>query len=160
MNDFNNAISVMDSFSAKFEETMNNLKKDLQKQLETAFKLFFEKHPEVATIHWVQYTPYFNDGDECVFGVHELYFTKTPWNELENYWGEDDEGLISEKYWDNVTRKYVINPDLSSDLAEDMNKFAKVFGSLDDDIHRAAFGDHVWVMAHKDGFEVTNFHHD
>jgi hypothetical protein len=26
--------------------------------------------PEVARFGWVQYTPYFNDGDACVFGIH------------------------------------------------------------------------------------------
>lgn len=32
-------------------------------------------HPEVTGIAWTQYTPYFNDGDPCVFSVGEPYFS-------------------------------------------------------------------------------------
>jgi len=28
--------------------------------------------PHVVNVRWEQYTPYFNDGDACVFGTHEF----------------------------------------------------------------------------------------
>lgn len=34
-------------------------------------KDIFESIPEVSSFSWTQYSPYFNDGDECVFGVNE-----------------------------------------------------------------------------------------
>ena len=40
-----------------------------------ASKMLYEKYPDLKSIHWTQYTPYFNDGDECEFGVHEICFT-------------------------------------------------------------------------------------
>lgn len=30
----------------------------------------FEKYPYLERFSWTQYTPYFNDGDECTFGVN------------------------------------------------------------------------------------------
>lgn len=36
------------------------------------FKPFLDKHPVVGGFAWVQYTPYFNDGEPCEFGVHDL----------------------------------------------------------------------------------------
>lgn len=29
----------------------------------------FQRIPEIEEFSWTQYTPYFNDGDECIFGV-------------------------------------------------------------------------------------------
>lgn len=29
----------------------------------------FEKYPELQSVSWTQYTPYFNDGDACTFGI-------------------------------------------------------------------------------------------
>lgn len=34
-----------------------------------AFKEMFDTYPELESYKWAQYTPYFNDGDECKFGV-------------------------------------------------------------------------------------------
>lgn len=31
---------------------------------------FFKANPTVGVLHWQAYTPYFNDGDECVFSIH------------------------------------------------------------------------------------------
>lgn len=35
------------------------------------FKSFFERFPEVYCVCWTQYSPYFNDGEPCRFGVNE-----------------------------------------------------------------------------------------
>lgn len=34
----------------------------------------FEALPELEFITWTQYSPYFNDGDECTFSVHDLEY--------------------------------------------------------------------------------------
>lgn len=33
-----------------------------------------EANPDKPGVYWKQYTPYFNDGDACVFGMHGLYW--------------------------------------------------------------------------------------
>jgi len=35
---------------------------------------FFRAYPEVKCIYWTQYTPHFNDGEDCVFEVNEIYY--------------------------------------------------------------------------------------
>ena len=40
--------------------------------LEQVVADLFDTCPEVHQIHWTQYTPYFNDGEECMFGVNEI----------------------------------------------------------------------------------------
>ena len=56
--------------------------------LQKEFDALFIEYPEIGKIEWTQYTPYFNDGDPCVFGVGELAFT------LEN--DKNESGFIGE----------------------------------------------------------------
>ena len=49
--------------SQKFKETFNDVIKD-----------FFELVPSVKKVVWTQYTPYFNDGDTCTFGIYSPIF--------------------------------------------------------------------------------------
>lgn len=53
----------------KFKEAFKSQFKDITKQ-------FFEENPEIKCITWSQFTPYFNDGEPCVFGVGEVKFLK------------------------------------------------------------------------------------
>lgn len=69
---------------AKAKPDFATYKKDLETQIaalqqqlssagklhaEDEFKNIFKKHPVVKKFGWPQYTPYFNDGDTCEFGV-------------------------------------------------------------------------------------------
>jgi hypothetical protein len=42
--------------------------------VQEAAQTVFEAHPEIQRIQWTQYTPYFNDGEPCVFNVHDVEF--------------------------------------------------------------------------------------
>src|SRR5579885_1156121 len=56
---------------------MAGLKKEMKKAGQAALKeevkKFLEKYPVVEAIYWEQYTPYFNDGDACYFGVNDMW---------------------------------------------------------------------------------------
>lgn len=47
------------------------LKENGQKMILESFRDFFAKYPMVEKVSWAQYTPHFNDGEPCVFGVNE-----------------------------------------------------------------------------------------
>lgn len=38
-------------------------------------KEFLAEHPDVTCVRWTQFTPYFNDGDACVFGIGSVAVT-------------------------------------------------------------------------------------
>lgn len=164
MNKFTNVTTEIDSLITDYEAQMAKLQVTLQEKMKDIFKSFFESFPEVKTIHWTQYTPYFNDGDECVFSVNEPYFTRTPYTELterEHVWGEDDSGLIEPKVWNQNTGKYEDVSGLTPGLKEAMRSFAKILQSeANEAIMLAMFDNHVWVKAHVDGFDVDNYDHD
>ena len=46
------------------------LKQEGEAAVKDAFKDLFDKYPEVTSVVWTQYTPYFNDGDACTFTVN------------------------------------------------------------------------------------------
>lgn len=73
--------SLFEQFANKindFNSKINALKEErsslFQKEINVIFENFFKENPEVRAIRWTQYTPYFNDGDECIFGVNQPTF--------------------------------------------------------------------------------------
>lgn len=55
---------------------MQKLKGDLKVSIKAYIMAFMEANPDIKLITWEQYTPYFNDGDACQFGVYGLLYTK------------------------------------------------------------------------------------
>lgn len=104
-----------------------------------AYKTLFEKHPKVESIRWTQYTPHFNDGETCEFGVRDI--------ELYN----PEEG----EYQDSWNLKYD-----KSDLAELAEEFSKLHNSIDEKIFKTVFGDHVQITIGRNGkIEVDEYDH-
>jgi hypothetical protein len=54
-------------------ETKQNYIKEGKKALGEIFSKFFEENPDALYVFWQQYTPYFNDGEQCEFGVGSIY---------------------------------------------------------------------------------------
>lgn len=42
--------------------------------LQSVFANVFNKFSQLQSFSWTQYTPYFNDGDECVFRMNGLHY--------------------------------------------------------------------------------------
>ena len=70
------------------------------------FKAFFAQYPEVTAVGWTQYTPHFNDGDPCVFRVHEFYATTKTDMDFARvsrlYDDEEDKDLFQVAFGDHV----------------------------------------------------------
>ena len=56
---------------------INELKNELVQQSYDIFtdlqKEIFTKYPELESFGWSQYTPYFNDGDTCIFSANDVH---------------------------------------------------------------------------------------
>lgn len=88
--------SIMDFQSLKknfeqFREQIEAARKEMAAKstgfIEAACKQFFDICPEVESVFWTQFTPYFNDGEACEFSVHELHFTLVGDEECDDYEG-------------------------------------------------------------------------
>ena len=59
----------------KLEETKLKLREEFKLIFKDETKELFERYDWLKEIAWSQYTPYFNDGDSCEFGVNEALLT-------------------------------------------------------------------------------------
>lgn len=159
-----------------------------QAGLKSVFTDFFNDNEWCEAVTWNQYTPYFNDGDECVFGVGDPSFKFTDafvaekgiQDLVEEH--EDDDGREGffesleifyytgeyETYKDyrgveQRRQKYAYKPlfegsDLYQEKMKEYRKFH--FTSELKEIYKAAFGDHSEVVATREGFQVDHYDHD
>jgi hypothetical protein len=163
---FDQLISDQAELKRKFQEQAQGLFKEITKE-------FFEKNPGITGVVWTQYTPYFNDGDTCEFSVGEPTFTNAPADELcdirwgeyegetEGVWAADNIGYIleSEREYHQGTKNTILAA--GGVDAESCTLFAKAVGSSEmEDVMLYMFGDHVKVIATREGFEVDGYEHD
>lgn len=111
------------------------LKKELTQKakdgLMGCLKELFEQHPEVKTLQFAAYTPYFNDGDECTFRCGAHYATI---NE-----DEDEDAEVSNEVADI---------------------FHDALAQLDDDTWYDIVGDHALVTITPQGIDVQEYDHE
>lgn len=125
--------------------------------LKEGFIEFFAANPQVKAIKWRQYTPYFNDGDSCVFGVHDF---EIAFFGIEN----DDDEFIN--MWNLTISNELIHPQLigipvnkRQAIGESVRNFRKQFHEHED-MFEIIFGDHATITATRQGFTVEEFEHD
>ena len=96
----------------RIADAMAQMKSDSQSLIEQAAQELFRAAPEINHIYWIQYTPYFNDGEPCSFSRHDIYYVLTGDTEV------DGEGsyLYTKQDYDTAlanleeVRKYVADP--------------------------------------------------
>jgi hypothetical protein len=142
----------------KYTEAMEKVKAARESAKATAsvalvegLKEIFAAHPSLQTIGWTQYTPYFNDGDTCEFGVHaDAYSLRLNGNSPD--YGDDE---LEDEDGNPL-------PALTEDEDEAIREEVAVFiGMFDDDDLKANYGDHVKVTIKRDGTSDTDdFEHD
>lgn len=148
---------VVDKIKKELDE-FNAKKVKLVEELRTEFpnilKPLFEKSKLIESIGWTQYTPYFNDGNSCEFGVNEVSFIN----------GEDlydiewyDWRVQYEKYHAELTKEGNTNFEECKIIEE----FKSLLDTIPNDFYEDLFGDHVQVTIHKDGrIDVEEYDHD
>jgi hypothetical protein len=68
-NQFNEFNSELAKLTEIFQSKMQGVFNEMMQQ-------FFIETPRCQAITWTQYTPYFNDGEECTFSVNDIYFVE------------------------------------------------------------------------------------
>lgn len=133
----------------------------------------FEMYPQVQSVTWRQYTPYFNDGDTCEFSAYIDEFDTVV---LDNNGEEvENEYVAPGKYRDAVETGLdsFVDPyatykggQYESAVVQitDEHKFLvllqKMLVAMGDDIMLNTFGDHVQVKVSRAGVNVDEYDHD
>ena len=153
-------------------------------------KPLFDEFPFLAEVAWTQYTPYFNDGEPCVFScaIDDPVFASVV--DVEN--GEHAHGYENSKDFasklepETYTYDYSIyrqspgyesspNPSYDPECERCRETFCELVRAFRTDDSRprgydepstfdramlAAFGDHAMVRVTRDGIEVDEYEHE
>lgn len=164
------AIDEMQKMQAKIKEYYAEAFKATCKHL-------FETYPTLESFGWTQFTPYFNDGDSCEFGVctDEWYMRingECP--EESEEWDYDSErsGWYSRATGEKIEYKdvrqdrksYVYNTGVfhktDEKLTEALRTVQAFINAMDEDSLKAMFGDHAQVIVTSEKVETEHFDHD
>jgi hypothetical protein len=109
--------------------------------LESSKKLF-EIFPKLKAFRWHQYTPYFNDGEPCYFGVYYDY-PEIKW----------DTCLDFKSDWE-------ISDDSYSEVSEVFDSITNFLMLFHEEDLEQMFGDHAEITVTPVGSNVTTMQHD
>lgn len=149
----------------QFNEQKTALAVMLREQFKDLFTDFFQNWKCITHVGWIQYTPYFNDGDACVFSRHDMGF-KTIWHQDDDEDNED--GWISDpKIWRNRVawdetdgcEENLSTLDLQS-LESDLIELSDNLNRIDDQIYLDIFGDSAKVIVSREKIEIEEYDHD
>lgn len=176
-------IEMLDELKAELDAAKAAYKKKAGELLIQVYADFFEAAPMINQIYWTQYTPYFNDGDPCVFGVCDIYFNILP-TEDRSYEGGSHQGEWDRGYYNVASNLEYYRENQDIDDAEEIVAFLKsinadsameekcdaarssitAFINSNEDLMESTYGDHVEVVVtKKDGkitVEVGEYDHD
>jgi hypothetical protein len=135
-------------------------KKAMEKVAKNAFneitEEFFDANPDIQSFGWTQYTPYFNDGDECVFSAHVDYPTVTFISESGKIIKFNDNYCeMTDSNGDEVN--YDLYEKEAKKQAKEVSKFFKPFDQAD---LKTLFGDHIEVIVTRKGVTTEDYEHD
>lgn len=139
--------------------------------------------PGIHSFGWRQYTPYYNDGEQCVFGVGNVWFlthedaadpedrklreeSYYTWEEEHTYAGKRGFGeKYSEQVFNEETRRWVRtvqpNPrhnEMRHSLCQMLS--SALWGGAYDVALLAKFGDHAIVTIQHDKITVEYYEHE
>jgi len=145
-------------------EELKQLAKEKKKYQEKAKNIlkgclqdFMKAHPNVKAISWVQYTPYFNDGEECTFSMHDPTFCtkEITLEEMEDTYTYDEPWFDVGGSYDRFGK----NSGLSIKDWEDCSELKSTLASFEEEM-KFLFGDHVRVIVTPEGVHTYEYEHD
>lgn len=154
----------MTELQSKYDTLKQKIADAQQEFRDTAKELFreqsealFEKHPRLEAFAWHQYTPYFNDGDECVFRVSTDY----PKIKLTDPTEEEKEAWESGEVWVYSARRALSEGKEISELDRISIDVVDFLEGFEESLMKDMFEDHVEVTVKRDGtVETDSYDHD
>lgn len=132
------------------EQYTKKLRAEGKAVIQSVLKIFFEANPKILALKWRQYTPYFNDGDACYFHVRSIDCQLAE-EACQEFKYTDGDGWSSDGYYafDSKSPMYAVMFELHTQFQQS------------EDLLEMAFGDHVRVVATRDGnIDVSRYDHE
>lgn len=139
----------MTSPIAQYTEVRESIKEQIDKARNLIKETFEQgalnvlEENNLESFSWEQYTPFFNDGDECVFGVYYDY------PRINGMGSEDFPGRPKDAKWDSPEyQEWYAKRQAYEQPIKDF------LGQFDQSDLQWLFGDHVTVTVTKNGIET------
>lgn len=135
--------------NTELQELQESYQRLGQSAISSVLKDVFVEFPELKAITWAQYTPYFMDGDECIFSVNEIYF-------IENQEILDDDDISGYAYDEIEEDQGVFSKYSDNDKYDNISDFI----SQNEQIMKQFLGDHIEVTVTPQGIKTEEYDHD
>ena len=161
----------MKNIKTKLQALYEQIQIEGEAAIQEAASAFFKAVPEAYCITWTQYTPYFMDGEECIFGVgevilrihpnhrEELLGINDPVDDLDEEDDLDTQFELLEQNLDDSDSDNLINTPRSKEIKQAFDNFCSIITS-NDEILKIIFGDHVQVIVTEDEISQTEYEHE
>lgn len=157
--------SDLKSILSAYKAACDHLKTVTADELLKAFAEQFKANPTVKCMLWTQYTPYFNDGDPCTFGVNNEYACRArlPMPGDVGSWkvvagaaptGDPTAYMADADFFDGWEYR---NEQIDEAQQSTMDNFLQ---GLPDDLLARALGDGVKVFVWEGGILTDEYSHD
>lgn len=148
-------LDKLKTLTARAAEVKANFISEAKELIGPAITALFKDHPEIKALKWTQYTPYFNDGEPCVFSVSGVYASTAADVSSDDDADDDDRWCYAYRHDKTVPEGFTkAGWKAFCSLAETIEANESA------DVLEAAFGDHVSVFANSAGIEVEEYDHD
>ena len=133
---------ALQTLAEKARKLNEEISEKIRTALSESIKELFETYPDLEVVGWIQYRPYFNDGDACLFGVYYVGFLTK--EQVEEGFEEDND--IYEWY-----------DDRHGEIGVGVGQFESALWELSDHLE-ACFGDaKIKARRGKDELEVESY---
>lgn len=163
LEDLNTAHEALHTFIGKLREVSKKAFTKLSKKL-------FKTYPELKSFGWCQYTPYFMDGEPCVFFASTEYFIVNGFDQEGDVRDETAPGEINiiagsyEKHssWNKETKKmeYKKNEFYDPRFEKIIDEIQSLLNIPETNDFLEWFGDHAFVEITKSGISVSGYDHE
>lgn len=134
---------------------------------------FLKFTPRIKAVGWLQYTPHFNDGDECIFEKREFKLllddSATTWSVCGDYgitFNDETGSVKSIEMYNNIINmrfsQYAVTAKQYIPEAEweDIIDYLTQLTDIDTCIYNEIFGDHKEIIIRVDTYEINDHEHD
>lgn len=167
------ALDRLTTLRSEMERKHKEMQEVAKEALKDGTRAIFEEYGDIlAKFGWAQYTPYFNDGDPCEFGMNELVLVGKKSDD-----GPDDDER--EEYEDEIRGDLPYDSVGAFSTYSDNSKISDRYGTKDEryvrchgaclqvyealaygDLAKELFGDHVQVIITPESVETTEYDHE
>lgn len=149
-------------------EKQNEVKKQLREEGKAALlaesQAIFTQFPYVSEILFTAYAPYFNDGDACIFHIHDIAARcdgdPITHQAADGLTGEDEDEDSEDEDEDDMGYWDLVDQDREPALQKALNNLYKKLSSIEDFVRDCITEDGIVVLHRAGTITIDEYSHD